>query len=44
VFLYRDSEDRLVATTEQPHVLVDQCACWKKTSCFLCANKPVRSR
>jgi hypothetical protein len=29
VFLYRDSEDRLVATTEQPHVLVDQCACLK---------------
>jgi predicted RNA-binding protein (virulence factor B family) len=29
VFLYRDSEDRLVATTEQPHVLADQCACLK---------------
>ena len=29
VFLYRDSEDRLVATTEQPFVLADQCACLK---------------
>jgi predicted RNA-binding protein (virulence factor B family) len=29
VFLYRDSEDRLVATTEEPLVMVGQCACLK---------------
>lgn len=26
VFLYRDSEDRLVATTKKPYVMVDECA------------------
>ncbi len=29
VFLYRDSEDRLVATTQEPLVMVGQCACLK---------------
>lgn len=26
VFIYRDSEDRLIATTETPYAMVDQCA------------------
>ena len=26
VFLYKDSEDRLIATTETPYVMVDECA------------------
>lgn len=26
VFIYRDSEDRLIATTEAPYAMVDQCA------------------
>jgi predicted RNA-binding protein (virulence factor B family) len=29
VFIYRDSEDRLIATTETPYAMVDQCACLK---------------
>lgn len=29
VFLYRDSEDRLVATTEKPYAFVDEFACLK---------------
>src|SRR5688572_16491782 len=29
VFIYRDSEDRLVATTETPHVTVGEFACLK---------------
>ncbi len=29
VFLYKDSDDRLIATTETPRVMVDQCACLK---------------
>ena len=29
VFIYRDSEDRLVATTEKPHAMVGEFACMK---------------
>jgi len=29
VFLYKDSNDRLIATTETPYVMVDECACLK---------------
>src|ERR1700733_8522134 len=29
VFVYRDSEDRLVATTETPHAMVGEFACMK---------------
>ncbi|MGB1010170.1 MAG: CvfB family protein [Thiolinea sp.] len=29
VFIYLDSEDRLIATTETPHIQVGQCACLK---------------
>ena len=29
VFIYRDSEDRLIATTETPYAMVGQCACLK---------------
>jgi len=32
VFIYRDSEDRLVATTEKPYAMVDECACLKVIS------------
>src|SRR5687768_11244874 len=32
VFVYRDSEDRLVATTETPHAMVGEFACLKVTS------------
>src|SRR3954467_6835174 len=32
VFVYRDSEDRLVATTEIPHATVDEFACLKVVS------------
>lgn len=29
VFLYTDSEDRPIATTQEPYVIVDECACLK---------------
>jgi hypothetical protein len=32
VFVYRDSEDRLVATTEKPHAMVGEFACMKVIS------------
>lgn len=32
VFIYLDSEDRLIATTETPKVMVDECACLKVIS------------
>ncbi|HCS12176.1 MAG: GntR family transcriptional regulator [Zetaproteobacteria bacterium CG06_land_8_20_14_3_00_59_53] len=40
VFIYRDSEDRIIATTEQPYVMVGDFACLKvvsvnKTGAFL---------
>jgi len=31
VFIYRDSEDRLIATTQKPYVMVEQCAYLKAT-------------
>ncbi|MDQ6961164.1 MAG: S1-like domain-containing RNA-binding protein [Mariprofundaceae bacterium] len=32
VFIYKDSEDRLIATTEKPYVMVEECACLKVVS------------
>jgi predicted RNA-binding protein (virulence factor B family) len=32
LFIYLDSEDRLIATTETPKVMVDECACLKVVS------------
>jgi len=32
VFIYRDSEDRLIATTQKPYVMVDECACLEVVS------------